>query len=63
MCNHSFLVIFGYAMMTENEDTGEIRDPLGQQRCLHSPRHTGALRDSELTSNVLSGFSNKISAQ
>lgn len=51
-------------MMVENEDTGEIWDPLGQWRCLHSPRHTGALQDSvTLPSNILNSFPNKILAQ
>lgn len=50
-------------MMTENEDTGEIWDPLGQWGSLHSPQHTGALQDSELPSNILNSFPNKILAQ
>jgi len=50
-------------MMTEDEDTGETGDPLGQWRCLRSPRHTGALQDPELPSNTLNSFPNKILAQ
>lgn len=49
-------------MMIENEDTGEMWDPLGQWRCLHSPQHIGALQDSELQSNTLNSFPNKILA-
>lgn len=50
-------------MKIENEDTGETWDPLGQWRCLHSPQHTGALRDSELPSNILNSFPNKVLVQ
>lgn len=50
-------------MMIENKETGEIPDPLGQWRHLHSPSHTGVLQDTELPSNILNSFPNKILAQ